>query len=226
MTSYENAYGASKSSIKYWQISRRKLDDLYKSERYFFEDAVRNCKTALDIGCAAGGFSMICKSLNPAIQYVGIDSSNELITAARDSYPEKSDMFKCFDGYNIPYANDSFELVFSFGVLHHLLHWEDMLQQMYLKATKYVLFDVRLTQGDTIKDPEKSFQKVAFNEKWDGKTKVPYIVVNENYMTKLLSRISSDADRIQCYGYHCEPTKDATLTCSDLKMMAFLIEKA
>ena len=144
----ENAYGSRKDSLEYWQNNRNKLEDLYESERYLLEPIFGKVKTVLDIGCAGGGTYQICKEVNQALSYTGIDISPELIRLARKQYPNIH--FEQYNGHNIPFSSELFDLVFSIGVLHHLPHWQDMIIQMVSISKDYIVFDLRLTKKKTI----------------------------------------------------------------------------
>jgi len=219
-----NAYGECLSSLAYWQNHRKKLDDLYPSERYFLEPALKNVKSSLDIGCAAGGSYNFCKEANPNILYTGIDISKSLIRLARKSYPKGK--FLQNDGYKIPFGDDHFDLVFSIGVMHHLNHWRSMILQMVKCSSKLTIFDLRLTDRETLDDYENYYQKVTFDNNWDGKTSIAYIVVNVEEFVSFLKRTFNDgAYRIESYGYFAKPTKNANIPYNQVFMCCVKVEK-
>lgn len=70
----------------------------------------------LDIGCGTGD---IIRFL-PAVNYIGFDISSDYIESARRRFGERGQFF-CMPvgtGMNVP--EDSFDIVISHGVLHHL----------------------------------------------------------------------------------------------------------
>jgi len=219
----ENAYGLVQSSLEYWQNNRNKLDDLYESEKFFLEPVFKKVNNVLDVGCAAGGTCQICCEVNPSISYTGIDISPELITLAKKCYPKTR--FEYYDGHIIPNLNSDFDLVFSIGVLHHLPHWQDLIRQMLVISKKYVVFDLRLTKEKTLFDPKKYFQKIAFNDVWDGETKIPYNVLNVDEVYQFINSIIKDKYSCKVYGYSSPPTYLSTISYHEVYMCSFCIDK-
>ena len=143
-----DAYGSNKFSVKYWMENRNSLDSLYPSEKKHLFDCVSNSLSTLDFGCACGGFYAITKEINPQIEYTGIDISEPLIHSARAKWPDGK--FHLYDGQKLPSTLGVYDLVFSFGVLHHIVDWKDMVQRLLDHSRKYVLFDVRLTNQQSL----------------------------------------------------------------------------
>lgn len=224
MTVNELAYGARQSSLDFWSSSRNKISDLYDSERHFFESVVKESTDILDVGCAAGGFSEICWGLNSNANYTGIDNVSDLIVIAR----EKRSIFgrfEVYNGHNLPFSENSFDLVYSFGVIHHLPHWESIIRQMFDVSRQYILFDVRLTDGPTLNDADLYYQEISFGEQWDGETKIPYIVINMDEMNSFLNSLSDVEYTIRKYGYEHTPTDKSNLGLKAITMMTYLVEK-
>ena len=76
----------------------------------------------LDIGCAQGRSSY--RLLELPITIVGFDISKELVRQAIASYQKKrhaaAATFFVADGSSLPFADESFDYVLIYGVLHHL----------------------------------------------------------------------------------------------------------
>ena len=70
----------------------------------------------LDLGCGNGRLTDLLTDID--IDYTGVDSSVNLIDLALKTYPEKS--FSVADVLDLPFAEDSFDKVFSIAVLHHI----------------------------------------------------------------------------------------------------------
>lgn len=219
-----NAYNDSDSSIEHWQSNRDKLEDLYLSEKYFLNDILKTINTVLDVGCAAGGAFNFCREVNSSLKYNGIDISERLINIAKKKYLEAS--FLHYDGHEIPYKNNSFELVFSLGVLHHLQHYENIIEQMINKSKKYVLFDLRLSHKKTLNKPERFYQKVNFKNELDDGLAIPYIVLNVDFFKNFISGLLIDSKcRIESYGYYEKPTKLSNIPYKYVYMCSIKIEK-
>jgi len=70
----------------------------------------------LDLGCGVGNFHSY---LNHSFQHVcGADISDASIKLAKQFY--KQSEFRVYDGQNLPYADQEFDIVFSSCVLHHV----------------------------------------------------------------------------------------------------------
>lgn len=74
---------SSENAIKYYTEHRDSVKELYESEKHFIERVVKNGRTVLDIGCAAGGFSEIIRKYNKNLDYTGVDISKAMIDQAK-----------------------------------------------------------------------------------------------------------------------------------------------
>ena len=219
-----NAYNDSNSSIKYWQNNRNSLKDLYPSEKYFLEGILQDVDLVLDVGCAAGGGFNFCREANESVKYTGIDISKKLIEIAGEKYKKGS--FFHYDGHGIPFKDNSFGLVYSFGVMHHLVHYENMIEQMINKSKRYILFDLRLSYNKTLNNPKKFFQKVYFENKVENNFVIPYIVININTFKNFIKDVFDDTNyRIEVFGYYRKPTRLSNIPYKSIYMCSIKIDK-
>jgi SAM-dependent methyltransferase len=90
------------------------------ADRYIKLEVGRSRNTpwrVLDLGCGPGSSVDFFRARDPGVQWVGLDlpDSPEVRTRTRtDAF------FETFDGVQIPFANDSFELVYCKQVLEHV----------------------------------------------------------------------------------------------------------
>lgn len=89
-------------------------------------------KTVLDAGCGAGRFSVAMRRLG-ASSVTGIDiAPTNIVTARR--YVERAGLdhvdFQVGSVLELPFADGSFDLVLSFGVLHHTPDWKRGIGEM------------------------------------------------------------------------------------------------
>lgn len=85
-------------------------------ELEFLSEHTTHDDHVLDIGCGNGRFYPLIKERHA--KYTGIDYSAKLILNAKRLYPDAD--FLVSDGKTIPFPDHSFDIVYSFAVLHHL----------------------------------------------------------------------------------------------------------
>lgn len=223
----QSGYGASTKGIEYWSTHRSKISDLYRSEQHFFNSTILKVKSVLDLGCAAGGSLCFSRDLNPSVEYVGVDISDELIAIAKKRFStEKNAEFIHFDGINIPKESNSVEFLFSFGVFHHLSDWKKMTQEVLRVSSKFVLFDIRLWPRESLVGSPLSYQKIALGEEeWDGKTVIQYNIQSFNEVFDFCSNLKEQLISSRLFGYYAKPTEFAITSAEKVLMLAVLLEK-
>ncbi len=96
-------------------FSDHKIRVLQEYENYSNLDQIK----FLDFGCGDGNSSKFFTKHFQKGQYVGIDISVESIEIANKNIA-KNVAFKHFDGLSIPFEDNSFDMVFTACVLHHI----------------------------------------------------------------------------------------------------------
>jgi SAM-dependent methyltransferase len=86
----------------------------------------------LDLGCGDGNSAAFFRDAFPDADYVGIDTSTESIAIA-EQRGLGSTQFLTFDGFNLPFNDDQFDVVFAACVLHHVArdHHHALLEEMH-----------------------------------------------------------------------------------------------
>jgi ubiquinone/menaquinone biosynthesis C-methylase UbiE len=76
----------------------------------------------LDIGCGTGNLTLLVKGLHPNADVVGLDPDPKALARARRKAEERSSTVRFDHGFSdeLPYAEASFDRVFSAFMLHHL----------------------------------------------------------------------------------------------------------
>lgn len=218
-------YGCSLKEIEYWATHRTRIADLYNSEKYFFNELLPKVETVLDFGCAAGGSFLFSRELNANVKYSGIDINVDLVNFAKERFPEASSQFYLADGPSLPFDNNSFDLIFSFGVFHHLSDWKNQARELIRASKRYVLFDIRCWDNESLKDEKKSYQKIALGGEWDGKTVVPYNIISYNELFNFLIELKKQNIGAKLIGYHASPTSLAVTPAEKVLMLSILFEK-
>jgi SAM-dependent methyltransferase len=198
------------NAVQYYSSHRNTLSETYESERFFLSRFVQPGYTVLDIGCATGGFAQVFTEYEPTVSYTGVDISAEMIRHARVLHP--GIRFEVADGDNLPFETSSFDIVFISGALHMAPNWREILAEGWRVAKKYFIFDVRLKDiPPSIEDKNISFEKIAFSGPWDGKTIVPYIIIDVKTFIRALNLLSPAPVIRQVHGYY-HPVSEMTVS--------------
>ena len=104
----KNGYGGYYYNSKFWTEVVKDLNNFYK---------LKNGSKILDIGCGKGFMLFDFMKLNPNFVLEGIDISDYAITNA---VPEIKKFLKVGDAKNLPYEDNSFDLVISINTTHNL----------------------------------------------------------------------------------------------------------
>ncbi|MCO6500305.1 MAG: class I SAM-dependent methyltransferase [Vicingus serpentipes] len=111
---------------------RKKHDDVVKisggDSSYFseykitemlkFEDSQSTIKI-LDFGCGDGNSSIFIRKHFPFTTIFGVDTSEQSIKIAKEKNI-KNTFFTAYEGFILPYETESFDVVFSSMVFHHI----------------------------------------------------------------------------------------------------------
>lgn len=80
----------------------------------------------LDLGCGTGTSADFFKKMVPDAQWIGLDIEESPEVASRTKTGTE---FHSFDGINIPFGDNSFDLIFSNQVLEHVRHPVKLLKE-------------------------------------------------------------------------------------------------
>lgn len=103
-----HGYGGYSYHPRFWQDTVKRFRDHYD---------LGAGATVLDVGCAKGFMLHDFKELMPGIKIAGLDISEYAIDQALDTV--KPDL-KVGNAFELPYENDSFDLVISINTVHNL----------------------------------------------------------------------------------------------------------
>ena len=76
-------------------------------------------ETVMDLGCGAGNSVDLFRIYNPTVRWVGLDIENSPEVSARRRTDAE---FFSFDGVNIPFDDDYFDLIYCNQVFEHVRH--------------------------------------------------------------------------------------------------------
>lgn len=106
-------------------------------------DAVRATGLAepslLEVGCGSGYYcEALPHLLGAPIRYTGLDYSAAMIDVARERYPQTP--FVVGDAANLPFEDESFEIVMNGVSLMHILAYERAIAESARVASKWCIF--------------------------------------------------------------------------------------
>ncbi|WP_020060184.1 class I SAM-dependent methyltransferase [Bacillus sp. 123MFChir2] len=108
-------------------------------------------KRVIDIGCGGGIYTKQLALMGAEV--IGVDFSNQMIQAAKENCTHISNAsFTQGDAYNIPFADETFDIVLSRAVIHHLDHIPKFFQEAYriLKRNGILILQDRTIEDCTI----------------------------------------------------------------------------
>ena len=134
----KNGYGGFTYNPRFWQPVIPDIVDEYR---------LSNKSTLLDIGCAKGFMLYDFSLLYPGIETYGLDISEYAIDSA---FPQIKDRLKVANATDLPYEDDSFDLVISINTIHNLGR-DDLikaLQEIQRVSRKYSFITVDAYSND------------------------------------------------------------------------------
>ena len=211
------------SAIDYYSRRRHEVSDLYPSEKVFLPRVLFPGAKVLDVGCASGGFYNIMRSLEPRIEYTGIDIAEPAIELAKEMYPEAR--FQVTGGLEIPFDDNSFDIVHCTSVLVVEPRYKEVLAEMYRVSNRFVLVDMRLLKdiGD-YQDLEQSYYRIQFDHEVE-QAKVPYVVSDADDVANFMVGLEPRPKALRATGYFHEVTPMADTAFDRVCMTIFLIQK-
>jgi len=115
---YSNSFGFQWKRYAHTQLDR---EGIRESEKYFrmrtgFAASDLSGKLVLDVGCGMGRFAEVATRWGAKV--VGVDLSAAAEVAARN-LAQRSFLANQADVFHLPFANETFDCIYSLGVLHH-----------------------------------------------------------------------------------------------------------
>lgn len=214
---------ASNEIINFYLTSRNNEDDLYASEMKILPPVIKKSSSVLDIGCAAGGFSQIVKTIKPNVQYTGVDQSQTMIAAAKNSFPGNH-FFHCC-GEDLYKIEQVFDASFCLGVLHMTKNWKQILEEAWKLSRRDMVFDVRMVENEGVCDPNTSYQYITFNEKHDNNFVAPYVIVGLEDIKNIIISLKPQIRSLNAYGYWHETSPSTISPYKNVCMSVFHLSK-
>ena len=211
------------SAIEYYSKHRHEVSDLYPSERVFLPRVLFPGIKVLDVGCASGGFFNVMRTLEPTVDYTGIDIAEPAIDLARQTYQEAR--FEVADGVTIPFDDGAFDLVHCTSVLVIEPRYQEVWEEMYRVSSRFVLADMRLLKDiESQGGLQDSHYRIQFDAQ-DQEGIVPYVVSDADEVVNCLLNLAPRPRALRGTGYFHEVSKMAGTRYSQVCMSILLVEK-
>ena len=160
-------------NFNYYTSFRRDIDDLFSSEQHHLIPCLEESRSILDIGCASGGMAEIATSINPDIEYYGIDVDSRSIQYAKTQPTKPNVRFDHCDFLEMEISK-RYELVLMLEIMFFFKNWPIVLSKLIDYSEKYVVFTNRVKlYGETSYDAEESY--VPY---FESGVKDPYYIFN------------------------------------------------
>lgn len=155
--------------IKYYRDDAEKVLQAYKNNLIEGNGGLEG-KTMLDVGCGKGDASL--RALKQGAIVTAIDISPKSIELLQKRAEEigAADRLtaKVMDAQNMEIADDSFDIVFGNGILHHLPHFEQSLKEIrrVMKKGGYAVFAEPLGMNMFLRVYRKITPKMRTKDEW------------------------------------------------------------
>lgn len=109
---------------------------------------IRPGSSILDVGCGAGHyFASLRKVIDCEFTYVGVDATPAYLSLAQKAFAEQAGVtFQVADIYNLPFADQSFDIVMCNNLLLHLPTIKPAIAELYRVAGQVAI--IRTLIGD------------------------------------------------------------------------------
>ena len=109
---------------------RAMIQDKYELKILRKMSSLKNVEKALEIGCGNGyGTKLIKKYYSPK-NIIAIDLDEKMIKIAQKRNTDTSITFKVMNAAQLDFPNNYFDVVFDFGIIHHIPNWKDCIQEL------------------------------------------------------------------------------------------------
>jgi len=121
-------------SFEWRKHSRTQVTDLadaiatFQAKTGITSDEMKG-KTILDVGCGAGRFTQIAAIFGGKV--IGVDMSDSVAVAIANTRQFMNSEIRKADLHNLPFKDNSFDIIFSIGVLHHTPNTRKAFQSLY-----------------------------------------------------------------------------------------------
>lgn len=165
---------------------------------------IKNPRTILDVGCGPGNSTKVLKDAFPKAHILGIDSSENMIKKARDTYPDIE--FKVMDITEENHDLKNIDVIFSNACLQWIPDHKGLIPKLFSRLSKGGVLAVQIPMNSQ----EKLFKimsETVKSDKWDFSSMQtePDTLMCEEYFD-ILSSLTNRFDIWETVYYHNMPS--------------------
>lgn len=173
--------------------------------------ALLNPGAVLDVGCGPGNSTQVLAERFPKARILGVDSSEEMLQTARESYPALS-FRRCDASNDLPELGETFDVVFSNACLQWVPDHPKVFRQMMELLNPGGVLAVQVPMND--QEPiHQILSQTAQSTRWREKIASPrifYTLSQEEYFN-LLGSMTEDFTLWQTTYLHRMPSHQAIM---------------
>ena len=95
--------------------------------------------SVLDVGCGTGVMFELIHECRPDLDYLGIDTTEQFVQAARRRFPDNAERFRQGSLYELDHLGRTFDAVLCRHVLEHLPDYAPAVQHIYGRARRKLI---------------------------------------------------------------------------------------
>jgi ubiquinone/menaquinone biosynthesis C-methylase UbiE len=163
------------------------------------------------------------KTVEPLIEYIGVDIAEPPIRLARQNYPGVN--FQVIDGIEMPFEDNTFDIVHCTKVLVIEPRYREMMKEMYRVSKRFVLIDIRLLKDiGRENDSQTSFYTIEFTDE-RGDITLPYMVHDADEVADFILQLNPKPEALRGTGYFHNVADEAETPYREVCMTMLLVQK-
>ena len=226
----KNIHYNTKEILEFYSARRRRWDEFYPSERWVFEEIVRQKRTLgdiLDVGCACGGLGAALDEKAILDSYTGIDIHKGAIEwANREQKLNVPSSFIAGDILELD-LDKRYDTVISLSCADWNIETDKIINTCWerVRPGGYFIISLRLTPGEGINDITRSYQRIEFSGRGKKAEIANYVVFNFGEIVGMIKGLEPSPDVIGAYGYWGRPSPTTVTPFNQVVFTVFYIRK-
>ena len=169
---------------------------------------IKNPQKVLDIGCGPGNSTKVLKNVFPKAHILGIDSSEDMIKKARETYPDIE--FKFMDITDESQNLENIDIIFSNACLQWIPNHREFIPKIFSKLSKGGVLAVQIP----LNSQEKLFKimrETVNEDKWNfsSMSVEPNTTLKREEYFDILSSLTDNFNIWETVYYHNMPSINA-----------------